>query len=113
MALVDLLKYLVFIVVGNFWPLVLFGTFWSLEVVGDWTLANNQQNQFTKPKNNCLDKRLVETICKVYTLIQEEEERKRKGRGKGRGRGRGKEEVRKRKGRSEEEERKRKGRGKE
>ncbi|RNA02366.1 hypothetical protein BpHYR1_014549 [Brachionus plicatilis] len=30
------------LVVGNIWPLVLFGTFWSLEVVGDWTLANNQ-----------------------------------------------------------------------
>ncbi|RNA25303.1 hypothetical protein BpHYR1_047322, partial [Brachionus plicatilis] len=41
-------RYLVFIVVGNFWPLVLFCTFWSLEVVGDWTLANNQSQQLPK-----------------------------------------------------------------
>ncbi|RNA30781.1 hypothetical protein BpHYR1_048700 [Brachionus plicatilis] len=41
-------RYLVFIVVGNFWPLVLFCTFWSLEVVGDWTLANNQSSTTSK-----------------------------------------------------------------
>ncbi|RNA30075.1 hypothetical protein BpHYR1_004244, partial [Brachionus plicatilis] len=40
--------YLVFIVVSNSWPLVLFCTFWSLEVVGDWTLANNQSPSTSK-----------------------------------------------------------------
>ncbi|RNA44155.1 hypothetical protein BpHYR1_053669, partial [Brachionus plicatilis] len=35
-------------VVGNFWPLLLFCTFWSLEVVGDWTLANNQSPTTSK-----------------------------------------------------------------
>ncbi|RNA29415.1 hypothetical protein BpHYR1_013252 [Brachionus plicatilis] len=40
--------YLVFKVVGNFWPLVLFVTFWMLEVVGDWTLANNQSPTTSK-----------------------------------------------------------------